>query len=175
MSSGLHFSAIHQEVGDDCFSVQMGVAQDGVFEGSQIILWHAVKEVGVAGVDASSVGCVIPELHLKVGIAAGHFSRVVSSLPLDKLGGRVGVGPGSGWGYLIVVIHQGNWDPLVAIGSIASAGENGQAVCLHDPDDDFEKGIVGFLGGLGEWLEAGPDVGDAKSELHGCLVLKIQI
>ena len=86
----LHFSVIFQEVGDDCFSVQMGVAQDGVFEGSQIILWHAAKEVGVAGFDASSESCVIPELHLVVGIAVCHFSRVVSSLPLNKLcgGGR---------------------------------------------------------------------------------------
>ena len=41
----------------------------------------------------------------------------------------------------------------MAIGSIASAGENGLAVCLHDLDDDFEKSIVGFLGGLGEWLK----------------------
>ena len=68
--------------------------RDGVFEGSQILLLHAAKNVDVAGIDAASKGSVIPELHLVVGIASCHFSRVVASHPGDKLVGRVGSAQG---------------------------------------------------------------------------------
>ena len=105
---GPHLAIARHEVDEDCFSLQMEVARDGVFEGSKVVLFHASKDVGVAGLHCCFVGCVVPELHLVVGVVAGHLGRVVSSSPGDKGSGREGVDPWSSRGNLVVVIHKGN-------------------------------------------------------------------
>ena len=49
MLSGFICAIVRQEVLDDCPGLQMGEAQDGVFECSEVVNGHASKDVGVAG------------------------------------------------------------------------------------------------------------------------------